>query len=56
VGEIRRIDELGRRVHFFTAQTEKEKDPVHVRSLFDSAPLIIVGPRGSQAIDQLHGR
>jgi V-type H+-transporting ATPase subunit a len=53
VGEIRRIDEMGRRVRFFTAQIEKEKDPVHVRSLFDSAPLITVGPRGPQAIDQL---
>ena len=44
---------MARRVRFFTSQIEKEKEALHVRSLFDSAPLITVGPRGPQAIDQL---
>ena len=53
VGEIRRIDEMARRVRFFSSQIEKEKNAVVIRSLFDSSPLITVGPRGPQAIDQL---
>lgn len=53
VGEVRRIDEMARRVRFFSTQIEKEKDLVPVRPLYDSAPLITVGPRGPQTIDEL---
>jgi V-type H+-transporting ATPase subunit a len=53
VGEIRRIDEMARRVRFFSTQIEKEKDVVPVRDLYDSAPLITVGPRAAQTIDEL---
>ncbi|KII89320.1 hypothetical protein PLICRDRAFT_139768 [Plicaturopsis crispa FD-325 SS-3] len=53
VGEIRRIDEMARRVRFFSTQIEKEKDVVPVRPLYDSAPLITVGPRAAQTIDEL---
>ncbi|KAF7310053.1 V-type proton ATPase subunit a [Mycena indigotica] len=53
VGEIRRIDEMSRRVRFFSTQIEKEKDVIPIRPLYDSAPLITVGPRGPQTIDEL---
>ncbi|KZT11102.1 V0/A0 complex, 116-kDa subunit of ATPase [Laetiporus sulphureus 93-53] len=53
VGEIRRVDEMARRVRFFTAQIEKEKDTVPVRPLYDSAPLLTVGPRVAQTMDEL---
>jgi V-type H+-transporting ATPase subunit a len=53
VGEIRRVDEMARRVRFFASQIEKEKDVVPVRPLYDSAPLITVGPRAAQTIDEL---
>ncbi|KZP32599.1 V0/A0 complex, 116-kDa subunit of ATPase [Athelia psychrophila] len=53
VGEIRRVDEMGRRVRFFKAQIEKEVDVVPIRPLYDSAPLITVGPRAAQTIDEL---
>lgn len=53
VGEIRRIDEMGRRVRFFASQIAKEKDVVPIRPLYDSAPLITVGPRAAQTIDEL---
>ncbi|KAF8061695.1 V-type ATPase, V0 complex, 116kDa subunit family [Lyophyllum atratum] len=53
VGEIRRIDEMARRVRFFASQIENEKDVVPVRPLYDSAPLITVGPRAAQTIDEL---
>ncbi|KDR81953.1 hypothetical protein GALMADRAFT_240296 [Galerina marginata CBS 339.88] len=53
VGEIRRIDEMGRRVRFFSAQIAKEKDVVPIRPLYESAPLITVGPRAAQTIDEL---
>ncbi|TFK34883.1 V-type ATPase, V0 complex, 116kDa subunit family [Crucibulum laeve] len=53
VGEIRRIDEMARRVRFFSTQIQKEKDVVPIRPLYDSAPLITVGPRAAQTIDQL---
>ncbi|CAE6444236.1 unnamed protein product [Rhizoctonia solani] len=58
VGEIRRIDEMARRVRFFNAQIEKDNQqyptaPVPVRSLGDSAPLATVGPRASQTRDEL---
>lgn len=53
VGEIRRIDDMGRRVRFFASQIAKEKDVVPIRPLYDSAPLITVGPRAAQTIDEL---
>ncbi|KAF8162789.1 V-type ATPase, V0 complex, 116kDa subunit family [Crassisporium funariophilum] len=53
VGEIRRIDEMGRRVRFFSTQIEKEKDVVPIRPLYDSAPLITSGPRAAQTVDEL---
>lgn len=53
VGEIRRIDEMARRVRFFSNQIAKEKDVVPIRPLYDSAPLITVGPRAAQTIDEL---
>jgi len=53
LGEIRRIDEMARRLRFFATQIEKEKDVVPVRALMDSAPLITVGPRAAQTIDEL---
>ena len=53
VGEIRRIDEMARRVRFFQSQIEKEKDLIPIRPLYDSAPLVTVGPRAAQTIDEL---
>lgn len=53
VGEIRRVDEMARRVRFFSTQIEKEKDVIPIRPLYDSAPLITVGPRAAQTIDDL---
>ncbi|KAF5349614.1 hypothetical protein D9756_009012 [Leucocoprinus leucothites] len=53
VGEIRRVDEMARRVRFFSGQIEKEKDTIPIRPLYDSAPLITVGPRAAQTMDEL---
>lgn len=58
VGEIRRIDEMARRVRFFNSQIDKENQQyptalVPVRALGDSAPLATVGPRASQTRDEL---
>ncbi|KAF8638811.1 hypothetical protein AX17_001869 [Amanita inopinata Kibby_2008] len=53
VGEIRRIDEMARRVRFFVNQIDKEKDVVPIRPLYDSAPLITIGPRAAQTLDEL---
>jgi hypothetical protein len=44
---------MARRVRFFSNQIEKEKDVVPIRPLYDSAPLITVGPRAAQTIDEL---
>lgn len=44
---------MSRRVRFFASQIEKEKDSVPIRPLSDSAPLITVGPRAAQTIDEL---
>lgn len=54
MGEIRRIDEMARRVRFFDTQIEKEKDKIYIRPLYDSAPLITVGPRAAHTIDELN--
>ncbi|KAF8487634.1 ATPase V0/A0 complex subunit [Gautieria morchelliformis] len=53
VAEIRRVDEMSRRVRFFATQIEKEKDKIPVRPLYDSVPLVTVGPRVAQTIDEL---
>ena len=44
---------MARRVRFFAAQIEREKDTVLVRPLYDSAPLLTVGPRAAQTMDEL---
>ena len=44
---------MSRRVRFFSAQLNAEKDVVPIRPLYDSAPLITVGPRAAQTIDEL---
>ena len=44
---------MTRRVNFFKSQIENEKDVVPIRPLYDSAPIITVGPRGPQSIDGL---
>lgn len=43
---------MARRVRFFAAQIERE-DTVLVRPLYDSAPLLTVGPRAAQTMDEL---
>ena len=53
VGDIRRIEEMARRVRFFATQIEREPDPIPIRPLYDSAPLIAVGPRAAQTMDDL---
>lgn len=52
VGEIRRLDEMARRVRFFSNQIEKEEKVV-IRPLWDSPPFVTVGPRVAQTIDEL---
>lgn len=44
---------MGRRVRFFAAQIQQEKDVVPIRPLSESAPLITVGPRSAQIMDEL---
>ena len=44
---------MARRVRFFATQIEREKDAVPVRPLYDSAPLVTVGPRAAQTMDEL---
>lgn len=53
VGEIRRIDEMARRVRFFTNQIDKEKEKIPVRPLYDCLPIVTVGPRAAQTMDEL---
>ncbi|KAG1760410.1 V-type ATPase, V0 complex, 116kDa subunit family [Suillus occidentalis] len=53
VGEIRRTEEMARRVRFFESQIQKEKDVVPIRSLYDSSPLVTVGPSAAHNIDEL---
>lgn len=53
VGEIRRTEEMARRVRFFDSQIQKEKDVVPIRPLCDSAPLVTVGPSAAHNIDEL---
>ncbi|KAF9239686.1 V-type ATPase, V0 complex, 116kDa subunit family [Melanogaster broomeanus] len=53
VGEIRRFEDMARRVRFFASQIEKEPDAIPIRPLRDSAPLITVGPSAAHTIDEL---
>lgn len=54
VGDIRRLDEMDRRIRFFTAQIDAVSSPaIHVPALATIPPFITVGPRGPQAIDEL---
>ncbi|KAG1768583.1 V-type ATPase, V0 complex, 116kDa subunit family [Suillus placidus] len=53
VGEIRRTEEMARRVRFFESQIQKDKDVVPIRPLYDSAPLVTVGPSAAHNIDGL---
>ncbi|KAJ7879204.1 V-type ATPase, V0 complex, 116kDa subunit family [Mycena olivaceomarginata] len=41
-GEIRRVDEMARRVRFFASQIEKEKDVIPIRPLYDSARSLLM--------------
>jgi V-type H+-transporting ATPase subunit a len=53
VGEVRRIEDMARRVRFFSVQIAKEQDTVPVRPLHESSPFITVGPRAAQTVDEL---
>ncbi|KIM55209.1 hypothetical protein SCLCIDRAFT_1221352 [Scleroderma citrinum Foug A] len=53
VGEIRRFEDMARRTRFFISQIEKEKDHIPMRPLYDSSPLITVGPRAARTVDEL---
>lgn len=45
---------MARRIRFFINQLEKEKDPIRLRPLYESAlDLVTVGPRGPQTVDDL---
>jgi V-type H+-transporting ATPase subunit a len=44
---------MARRLRFFSAQINKEKDIIPIRPLHNSAPLITVGPRAAQTVDEL---
>lgn len=44
---------MTRRVRFFESQIQKEKDVVPIRPLYDSAPLLTVGPSAAHNIDEL---
>ena len=52
VTEIRRLDEMARRIRFFKSQIGLEKG-VQALSVWDSPPAITVGPRVAQALDEL---
>lgn len=53
VGEVRRVDEMARRVRFFASQIEKDKEKISIRPLYDSDPLLMVGPRAAHTMDEL---
>lgn len=58
VGEVRRIDEMARRLRFFSTQLSKANStnpgrPIPIRSLEDSPPISITGPRAQQMRDDL---
>jgi len=53
VGEIPRTEEMARRVRFFESQIQTEPDVIPIRPLYDSAPLVMVGPSAAHNIDEL---
>ncbi|GJJ12217.1 hypothetical protein Clacol_006458 [Clathrus columnatus] len=53
VGEIRRLDEMARRVRFIRDQIEKEADKIQIRPADESIPLVSVGQGLPQATDAL---
>jgi V-type H+-transporting ATPase subunit a len=53
VNEIRRMDEMARRLRFFQNQIEKESEKIQTRPLWDSAPLVTVSPKVQQTIDKI---
>jgi uncharacterized coiled-coil protein SlyX len=54
VGDIRRLDEMDRRLRLFSSQIASVTSPaIHVPTLETVPPFITVGPRGPQAIDEL---
>lgn len=44
---------MARRVRYFSTQIEKEKEKIPIRPLYDSVPLVTVGPRAAQTLDEL---
>ena len=44
---------MTRRVRLFTNQIEKEKEKIPVRPLYDCLPVVTVGPRAAQTMDEL---
>lgn len=44
---------MARRVRFFSSQIAASQDVIPTRPLYDSAPLITVGPRAAQTMDEL---
>lgn len=44
---------MSRRTRFFASQIEKEKDVVPIRPLYECPPLITIGPRAAQTVDEL---
>lgn len=44
---------MARRIRFFSSQIEKETQKIEMRPLWDSAPMITVGPRVQYTIDEL---
>ena len=53
IGEVRRIDEVARRVKFFGKQILKEENEAPTRPLCDSIPVQTTGPRAAQTFDEL---
>lgn len=53
VGEIRRLDEMERRIRFFASQLSAAQPPVPAVPLSAIPPFTTVGPRAPQAFDEL---
>jgi hypothetical protein len=53
VGEIRRLDEMERRLRLFQNQITSTSPPIGITPLSASVPFTSVGPRAAQAFDDL---
>lgn len=53
VGEIRRLDEMERRLRLFQNQITSTSPPIGITPLSASTPFTSVGPRAPQAFDDL---